>query len=126
MSNSDVIEVEGTVTEIVGGGKYLVMIKDMDMQIEAYAAGKMKNITLELSQVMPSRLNSIHMSPPKDVLCIDLFKDNVLVPFFILVSCVAMKVRSSVKKMCNQCKTIRRKGILRVICKANVKHKQRQ
>ena len=36
-----------------------------------------------------------------------------------------MKVRASVKKMCNQCKMIRRKGVLRVIC-TNPKHKQRQ
>jgi large subunit ribosomal protein L36 len=36
-----------------------------------------------------------------------------------------MKVRSSVRKMCPNCKIIRRKGVLRVICK-NPKHKQRQ
>ncbi len=37
-----------------------------------------------------------------------------------------MKVRASVKKMCTQCKMIKRKGILRVICKTNPKHKQKQ
>jgi ribosomal protein L36 len=37
-----------------------------------------------------------------------------------------MKVRSSVKKMCKDCKIIRRNGIVRVICSANPKHKQRQ
>lgn len=37
-----------------------------------------------------------------------------------------MKVRSSVKKMCGSCKIIRRKGVVRVICKANPTHKQRQ
>jgi large subunit ribosomal protein L36 len=36
-----------------------------------------------------------------------------------------MKVRSSVKKMCDHCKLIRRRGVLRVIC-TNPKHKQRQ
>lgn len=36
-----------------------------------------------------------------------------------------MKVRSSVKKMCDSCKIIKRKGIVRVIC-SNPKHKQRQ
>ncbi len=36
-----------------------------------------------------------------------------------------MKVRSSVKKMCDKCKIIRRRRILRVICE-NPKHKQRQ
>ena len=36
-----------------------------------------------------------------------------------------MKVRASVKKMCEQCKIIRRKGVVRVIC-VNPRHKQRQ
>ena len=37
-----------------------------------------------------------------------------------------MKVRSSVKRICENCKLIRRKGIIRVICSANPRHKQRQ
>ncbi|MGA0241469.1 MAG: 50S ribosomal protein L36 [Candidatus Marinamargulisbacteria bacterium] len=36
-----------------------------------------------------------------------------------------MKVRASVKKMCDKCRTIRRKGRVRVICE-NPKHKQKQ
>ena len=37
-----------------------------------------------------------------------------------------MKVRSSVRRMCAQCKIVRRRGVLRVICKADPRHKQRQ
>ncbi len=36
-----------------------------------------------------------------------------------------MKVRASVKKICNNCKVIKRKNVVRVICK-DPKHKQRQ
>ncbi len=36
-----------------------------------------------------------------------------------------MKVRSSVKKMCNKCRVINRNGVVHVICE-NLKHKQRQ
>ena len=36
-----------------------------------------------------------------------------------------MKVRSSVRKIRENCKIIKRKGVVRVICK-NPKHKQRQ
>ncbi len=36
-----------------------------------------------------------------------------------------MKVRASVKPICNDCKIIKRSGVVRVICK-NPKHKQRQ
>ena len=37
-----------------------------------------------------------------------------------------MKVRSSVKRICEHCKIVRRKGVVRVICKAKPRHKQRQ
>jgi large subunit ribosomal protein L36 len=37
----------------------------------------------------------------------------------------AMKVRASVKKICDKCKVIHRRGVVRVIC-VNPKHKQRQ
>jgi large subunit ribosomal protein L36 len=37
-----------------------------------------------------------------------------------------VKVRASVKKICVKCKVIRRKGVVRVICTANPRHKQRQ
>ena len=36
-----------------------------------------------------------------------------------------MKVRTSVRRMCDKCKVVRRRGIVRVICQ-NPKHKQRQ
>jgi large subunit ribosomal protein L36 len=36
-----------------------------------------------------------------------------------------MKVRPSVKKMCDRCRVIRRRGVVLVIC-SNPRHKQRQ
>jgi large subunit ribosomal protein L36 len=36
-----------------------------------------------------------------------------------------MKVRASVKKICRNCKIVKRKGIVRVIC-INPRHKQKQ
>ena len=36
-----------------------------------------------------------------------------------------MKVRASVRKMCERCRIIKRRGVVRVIC-TNPKHKQRQ
>jgi large subunit ribosomal protein L36 len=36
-----------------------------------------------------------------------------------------MKVRASVRKMCEKCKLVRRFGVIRIICE-NPKHKQRQ
>lgn len=42
------------------------------------------------------------------------------------IGVVTMKVRASVKKVCRNCKIVRRKGVLRVICSAEPRHKQRQ
>ncbi|HQW27546.1 MAG: 50S ribosomal protein L36 [Verrucomicrobiales bacterium] len=36
-----------------------------------------------------------------------------------------MKVRPSVKRLCSECRIIKRQGVLRVIC-TNPRHKQRQ
>ncbi|HUI27669.1 MAG TPA: 50S ribosomal protein L36 [Candidatus Kryptonia bacterium] len=36
-----------------------------------------------------------------------------------------MKVRASVKKICKNCKVVRRQGVVRVLC-SNARHKQRQ
>ncbi|MBN2490361.1 MAG: 50S ribosomal protein L36 [Planctomycetes bacterium] len=36
-----------------------------------------------------------------------------------------MKVRASVRRMCEKCKIIRRRGVIRVIC-VDPRHKQRQ
>lgn len=36
-----------------------------------------------------------------------------------------MKVRPSIKRRCDNCKVIKRRGVVRIIC-TNPKHKQRQ
>ncbi|KAI7839823.1 hypothetical protein COHA_006444 [Chlorella ohadii] len=37
-----------------------------------------------------------------------------------------MKVKASIKKLCEACRIVKRRGRLYVICKDNPKHKQRQ
>ncbi|MBM4074874.1 MAG: 50S ribosomal protein L36 [Planctomycetes bacterium] len=37
-----------------------------------------------------------------------------------------MKVRSSIKRMCEGCKVVKREGRLFVICSLDARHKQRQ
>jgi large subunit ribosomal protein L36 len=37
-----------------------------------------------------------------------------------------MKVMASVKRICRNCKVIKRKGVVRVICSSDPRHKQRQ
>ncbi len=37
-----------------------------------------------------------------------------------------MKVMASVKPMCRKCKVVKRKRVVRIICSADQRHKQRQ
>ncbi|HJN51767.1 MAG: 50S ribosomal protein L36 [Pseudomonadales bacterium] len=37
-----------------------------------------------------------------------------------------MKVRASVRKICRNCRIVRRKGVVRVVCTTEPRHKQRQ
>jgi large subunit ribosomal protein L36 len=37
----------------------------------------------------------------------------------------AMKVKASVKRICDKCKVVRRRGVVYVVC-SNPRHKQRQ
>ena len=37
-----------------------------------------------------------------------------------------MKVLASVKRICRNCKIIKRNGVVRVICSSDSRHKQRQ
>ncbi|ORZ24260.1 ribosomal protein L36-domain-containing protein [Absidia repens] len=54
-----------------------------------------------------------------------LFQQQINTPA-MLTMVRTMKVRSSVKKLCDGCTTVRRRGKLFVTCNKNKKHKQRQ
>lgn len=45
---------------------------------------------------------------------------------FTWIKTLIMKVRASVKKICSKCTVVKRKGVIRVICSVDPKHKQRQ
>ena len=61
------------------------------------------------------------MTCPKDAL----HGDQSNLKTLYLKEAITMKVRPSVKKICEKCKVIKRKGKVMVICE-NPKHKQRQ
>ncbi|CCJ29057.1 unnamed protein product [Pneumocystis jirovecii] len=46
--------------------------------------------------------------------------------FFPTFQISGMKNQSSVKKLCEHCYSVRRKGRIYILCKVNKKHKQRQ
>jgi large subunit ribosomal protein L36 len=48
-----------------------------------------------------------------------------LTRFPSIQDCRAMKIRASVKRICEHCKVVRRKGKVLIVC-TNARHKQRQ
>lgn len=59
MSN-DAIELEGTVIDVLGWGKYKVLINDMDLEVTCYAAGKMKKFNI---RIIPGDIVTVELSP---------------------------------------------------------------
>lgn len=57
---NEAIEVEGLVLEILWWGKYKIQVIDMDMQVEAYAAGKMKKFRIK---IIPWDLVTVELNP---------------------------------------------------------------
>ena len=64
------------------------------------------------------------MTPPRAESPAD-FKFAVHTLNYNTMEVTDMKVKPSVKKICEKCKIIRRKGVVMVICE-NPKHKQKQ
>ncbi|WAR57889.1 hypothetical protein PtB15_5B119 [Puccinia triticina] len=54
------------------------------------------------------------------------FSDNHFLTNATINIIRGMKVRSSVKKICDGCSVVKRKGRVYVICSKNPRHKQRQ
>lgn len=60
MANNDAIEVEWVVTDLLWWWTYEVMIKDMDVKVTAYAAGKMKRYNIK---IIPGDVVKVELSP---------------------------------------------------------------
>ena len=115
MSSADVIETEGVVVEALPGAQFKVQLTN-GFVITAYLSGKLH---LNNIRILVGDQVKVEMS------LYDLTKGRIIWRMKKMQECIIMKVRASVKKMCDNCKVIKRDGKLMVICK-NPKHKQRQ
>ena len=114
MAKSDMIEVEGVVVESLPNTTFQVDIGNGHM-ILAHISGKLR---MNFIRILPGDKVTVEMSP------YDLTRGRITwrTKSWRFID---MKVRPSVKPMCEKCKIIRRKGRVMVICE-NPKHKQRQ
>ena len=114
MSKQDMIEIEGTVVEALPNATFTVELEN-GHQILAHISGKLR---MNYIRILPGDKVTVEMSP------YDLTKGRITWRSKSKEG-ILMKVRPSVKKMCEKCKIIKRKGKVMVICE-NPKHKQRQ
>ena len=106
------IEVEGTVVEPLPNAMFRVELAN-GHRVLAHISGKMR---MHYIRILPGdrvrrRAVSLRPQPRPDHLPVQVGSD--------------MKVKPSVKKICEKCKIIRRHGVVMVIC-SNPRHKQRQ
>jgi len=104
----ELIELEGTVIETLPNTTFKVRL-DNGHELLAHISGKLR---MHYIKILPGDKVKLEISP------YDLNRGRIIWRG-------KMKVRPSVKPMCDKCKVIKRKGVVRVICD-NPKHKQRQ
>ena len=112
MAGEDAFQVEGLVVEALPNGTYRVELAN-GHRLLAFVTGRARQSFAAISAGDKVKLQ---MSP------YDLSEGRIVVE---TKTDLNMKVRASVKKLCENCKIIRRKGVIRVIC-TNKRHKQRQ
>lgn len=110
MPKEEAIVVEGKVLETLPNAMFRVELEN-GHKVLAHISGKMRMHFIKILPGTRSPLNYLHMTSPGDE---SYSGRNSIV-----------KVRASVKKICDKCKVVRRKRVVRIICE-NPKHKQRQ
>ena len=115
MPKDDTIEVEGIVTEVLPGTKFRVKLTNGHV-ITAYLAGKMR---VHYVKVCEGDSVKVAMST------YDLNQGRIVYRNKNQED-TSMKVRPSVKPMCDKCKIIKRHGKVMVICSKYPNHKQTQ
>ncbi len=121
MSKNDVIEMEGKIVEALPNAMFLVELPN-GHRIMAHISGKMR---MNFIRIYPGDKVKVELSP------YDLTRGRITWRISKAERLNSskedfpMKVRPSVKPICEKCKIIKRKGHVMVICE-NPKHKQKQ
>ena len=121
MAKDDVIEIEGTVLETLPNAMFKVELEN-GHTVLAHVSGK---IRMHFIRILPGDKVTVELSP------YDLTRGRITYRFKQSIALRTikevriMKVRPSVKPICEKCKVIRRRGKVMVICE-NPKHKQKQ
>ena len=126
MSKEDVIEVEGIVREAMPNTVFKVELLNKEGKpnghvVMAHISGKLRT---NFIRILPGDKVTMEMSPYDLTKARITWRSKSEAPWGIKEVNI-MKVKPSVKPICEKCKVIKRKGRVMIIC-ANPKHKQRQ
>ena len=117
----DAIVLEGTVVEPLPNAMFRVELEN-GHKVLAHSSGKMR---MHRIRILPGDKVQVEITPVRPQ------PGSYHLPVQVATGSVArdrdanVKVRPSVKPICEKCKVIRRHGVVRVICE-NPRHKQRQ
>ena len=114
MSKQPAIEKDGTIIEALSNAMFRVEL-DNGHVLTAHISGKMR---MHYIRILPGDKVRVEMSP------YDLTKGSI--SFRYKKKLNTMKVKASIKKRSEDCKIVKRKGRLYIICKKNPKFKMRQ
>ena len=110
MSKQVAIEQDGVVIETLPNAMFRVELENGHILL-CNISGKMR---MHFIHILLGDRVKVEISPWKNFFQIQIIKDKT------------MKVKTSIKKRSEDCKIVRRKGRLYVICKKNPKFKMRQ
>ena len=117
MAKEDVIQMQGEVVENLPNATFRVKLENGHVVL-GHISGKMR---MHYIRILPGDKVTVELTP------YDLTAGTDHVPREVRrrFRRANMKVLASVKKICRNCKIVRRKGVVRVIC-TDPRHKQRQ
>ena len=116
MAKQTAIERDGTIIEALSNAMFRVEL-DNGHILTAHISGKMR---MHYIKILPGDKVKVEMTP------YDLTKGRISFRYKYLDCLKIMKVKASIKKRSEDCKIVKRKGKLYVICKKNPKFKMRQ
>src|ERR1700692_2796169 len=117
MAKDDVIQMQGEVVENLPNATFRVRLENGHVVL-GHISGKMR---MHYIRILPGDKVTVELTP------YDLSRARIV----FRAKCFEkkgniMKVMASVKRICRNCKIIKRKGVVRVICSSDPRHKQRQ
>ena len=118
MAKDDAIQMQGEVVENLPNATFRVKLENGHVVL-GHISGKMR---MHYIRILPGDKVTVELTP------YDLTKARIVFrakQILIQVCEAKMRVRASVKALCRNCKVVRRRGVVRVIC-SDPRHKQRQ